>query len=213
MIAGTSASITRPVRHTRQCGWRRCASASTRWDGANPVVSSSAPSIDGTLARAQSAPSPQADACTSPSAGRERSRRDAVPSGVRRPRQIEPSGSVRNVGSARPLRRIDSVVPVAQGHDGRHTRSDSVTAREYVGAVGHNEAVLLADLVRASAAVGATRSRKAKTAALAAALAEAAPDEVLTATSYLSGVLRQRRTGLGWRGHDGPAPGRPRRPR
>jgi DNA ligase-1 len=67
--------------------------------------------------------------------------------------------------------------------------------------------VLLADLVRASAAVGATRSRKAKTAALAAALAEAAPDEVLTATSYLSGVLRQRRTGLGWRGMtDLPAP-------
>ena len=59
--------------------------------------------------------------------------------------------------------------------------------------------MLLADLVKASAAVGATRSRKAKTAALAAALATAEPDEVLTATSYLSGVLRQRRTGLGWR--------------
>ncbi|MEO5710930.1 MAG: ATP-dependent DNA ligase [Nocardioidaceae bacterium] len=60
--------------------------------------------------------------------------------------------------------------------------------------------MLLADLVKASAAVGATRSRKAKTAALAAALVEAGPDEVLTATSYLSGVLRQRRTGVGWRG-------------
>ena len=60
--------------------------------------------------------------------------------------------------------------------------------------------VLLHDLVTASAAVGATRSRKAKTAALAAALAEAGADEVVTATSYLSGVLRQRRTGLGWRG-------------
>jgi DNA ligase 1 len=60
--------------------------------------------------------------------------------------------------------------------------------------------VLLHDLVTASAAVRATRSRKAKIAALAAALAEAAPDEVVTATSYLSGVLRQRRTGLGWRG-------------
>ncbi len=59
--------------------------------------------------------------------------------------------------------------------------------------------MLLADLVKASAAVGATRSRKAKTSALAAALATAEPDEVLTATSYLSGVLRQRRTGLGWR--------------
>src|SRR6185436_5625499 len=76
---------------------------------------------------------------------------------------------------------------------------DEVTSPRVTG-VGHNVQVLLADLVKASAVVGATRSRKAKIAALAAALAEAAPDEVLTATSYLSGVLRQRRTGLGWRG-------------
>jgi DNA ligase 1 len=63
--------------------------------------------------------------------------------------------------------------------------------------------VLIADLVAASATVAATRSRKAKVAALAAALARASsggPDEVLTVTSYLSGALRQRRTGLGWRG-------------
>jgi DNA ligase-1 len=59
--------------------------------------------------------------------------------------------------------------------------------------------MLLADLVQASRSVGATRSRKAKTAALADALARAEPDEVETATSYLSGALRQRRTGLGWR--------------
>ena len=59
--------------------------------------------------------------------------------------------------------------------------------------------MLLADLVEASRVVGATRSRKAKVAALATALAKAAPEEVETATSYLSGVLRQRRTGLGWR--------------
>jgi DNA ligase-1 len=59
--------------------------------------------------------------------------------------------------------------------------------------------VLLAELVQASTVVGATRSRKAKVAALAAALATAAPDEAETATAYLSGVLRQRRTGLGWR--------------
>ncbi|MDQ3617055.1 MAG: ATP-dependent DNA ligase [Actinomycetota bacterium] len=57
----------------------------------------------------------------------------------------------------------------------------------------------LLDLVKASSAVAATRSRKAKVAALAAALASAEPEEVATATSYLSGVLRQRRTGLGWR--------------
>ncbi len=59
--------------------------------------------------------------------------------------------------------------------------------------------MLLADLVAASAAVGSTRSRTAKVAALAAALATAEPEEVETATSYLSGVLPQRRTGLGWR--------------
>jgi DNA ligase 1 len=59
--------------------------------------------------------------------------------------------------------------------------------------------MLLADLVSASSTVGATRSRKAKVTALAAALSAAGPEEVLTATAYLSGVLRQRRTGLGWR--------------
>lgn len=59
--------------------------------------------------------------------------------------------------------------------------------------------MLLADLVEASRVVGATRSRTAKIAALAAALSAASPSEVETATSYLSGVLRQRRTGLGWR--------------
>lgn len=60
--------------------------------------------------------------------------------------------------------------------------------------------MLLADVVAASLTVAATRSRKAKVAALSAALAAAAPDEVETATAYLSGSLRQRRTGLGWRG-------------
>ena len=69
----------------------------------------------------------------------------------------------------------------------------------HVGGVGHNDGVLLADLVQASHEVRSTRSRKAKTAALAAALGKAAPEEVETATSYLSGSLRQRRTGLGWR--------------
>jgi ATP-dependent DNA ligase I len=59
--------------------------------------------------------------------------------------------------------------------------------------------MLLADLVEARTAVRATRSRKAKTAALASALEAAEPDEIETVTSYLSGALRQRRTGLGWR--------------
>jgi DNA ligase-1 len=60
--------------------------------------------------------------------------------------------------------------------------------------------MLLAELVEAWRAVGATRSRNAKVAALAAALRTAEPAEVETTTSYLSGALRQRRTGLGWRG-------------
>jgi DNA ligase-1 len=57
----------------------------------------------------------------------------------------------------------------------------------------------LAELVAASRLVATTRSRKAKVEALAAALRGADPSEVETAAAYLSGVLRQRRTGLGWR--------------
>ncbi|MCW2844036.1 MAG: ligase ATP-dependent Dnl1 [Nocardioides sp.] len=60
--------------------------------------------------------------------------------------------------------------------------------------------MLLLDLVTTSRAVAATRSRKAKVAALATLLASAAPDELETVTAYLGGTLRQRRTGLGWRG-------------
>jgi hypothetical protein len=117
MIAGTRASITRPVRQTRQCGVRRWASASTGWVGAKPVTSSSAPSIDGTLSSAQAAPSPQADTCTSPSAGRERSRTVAVPCGVRMPRHTVPSSSTLNVGSALPLRRIERVIRTSHGQE------------------------------------------------------------------------------------------------
>ncbi|GAB2453405.1 ATP-dependent DNA ligase [Nocardioides hungaricus] len=60
--------------------------------------------------------------------------------------------------------------------------------------------MLLADVVATSAAVAATRSRKAKVAAIAALLSVAAPEEVETVTAYVGGALRQRRTGLGWRG-------------
>ncbi|WP_139978457.1 ATP-dependent DNA ligase [Nocardioides litoris] len=66
--------------------------------------------------------------------------------------------------------------------------------------------MLLADVVATSTAVAATRSRKAKTVALADLLGRAAaasagggPDLEL-AVSYLGGSLRQRRTGVGWRG-------------
>ena len=60
--------------------------------------------------------------------------------------------------------------------------------------------MLLADVVTTSATVAATRSRKAKVAAIAALLARAAPEELETVTAYVGGSLRQRRTGLGWRG-------------
>ncbi|MFT4081423.1 MAG: ATP-dependent DNA ligase [Nocardioides sp.] len=59
--------------------------------------------------------------------------------------------------------------------------------------------MLLADLVATSAAVAATRSRKAKVAALADRLRAADRAELETVVSYLGGALRQRRTGLGWR--------------
>ena len=62
--------------------------------------------------------------------------------------------------------------------------------------------MLLADLGATYDAVRATRSRNAKVAALAALLTRAADRsaaEIEVLTTYLSGVLRQRRTGLGWR--------------
>src|SRR5207237_5215946 len=58
--------------------------------------------------------------------------------------------------------------------------------------------VLLADLVRTSSTVASTSSRLAKVEAIAACLRRAAPAEVAIAASYLSGELRQRRTGVGW---------------
>jgi DNA ligase 1 len=63
--------------------------------------------------------------------------------------------------------------------------------------------MLLADLVAAHATVRATRSRTAKVAALADVVrrAGAEGDEVVSVVAhYLGGTLRQRRTGLGWRG-------------
>jgi DNA ligase-1 len=59
--------------------------------------------------------------------------------------------------------------------------------------------VLLADVVAASATVGATRSRTAKAATLAALLRSAEGDEVEPATAWLAGEPRQNRLGAGWR--------------
>ena len=57
----------------------------------------------------------------------------------------------------------------------------------------------LATLVATSAAVSATRSRKAKVAALTACLEQVEAGELPIVVSYLGGALLQRRTGLGWR--------------
>ncbi|MGH3353958.1 MAG: ATP-dependent DNA ligase [Nocardioides sp.] len=59
--------------------------------------------------------------------------------------------------------------------------------------------MLLADIVSTSNAVAATRSRKAKVAALAECLGAAARNELPVVVAYLAGSLLQRRTGLGWR--------------
>ncbi len=59
--------------------------------------------------------------------------------------------------------------------------------------------VALADLVAASREVSATRSRTAKTEAIAALLARAGATEVGTVVAFLSGVLPQRRLGVGYR--------------
>ncbi len=59
--------------------------------------------------------------------------------------------------------------------------------------------MLFARLAEVSAAVAATRSRLEKRALLAAALREAEDAEIDVVATYLSGRVRQRRTGLGWR--------------
>jgi DNA ligase 1 len=58
---------------------------------------------------------------------------------------------------------------------------------------------LLGQVVAASGEVAATRSRKAKTAALATLLAALEPAEVRPATAWLAGDMLQGRTGIGWR--------------
>ncbi len=59
--------------------------------------------------------------------------------------------------------------------------------------------MLFARIAEVSAAVAATRSRLEKRALLAAALREAEPEEAEVVATYLSGRVRQRRTGVGWR--------------
>ncbi|HLT82609.1 MAG TPA: ATP-dependent DNA ligase [Phototrophicaceae bacterium] len=59
--------------------------------------------------------------------------------------------------------------------------------------------MLFARIAETSAAVAATRSRLEKRALLAATLREAETDEIDVVATYLSGRVRQRRTGVGWR--------------
>lgn len=64
---------------------------------------------------------------------------------------------------------------------------------------GQASPVTLAEVVEVSRAVSATRSRTAKTAELAALLARCGPDDVGVVVAHLSGVLPQRRLGVGFR--------------
>jgi DNA ligase 1 len=60
--------------------------------------------------------------------------------------------------------------------------------------------MLIQELVQTSATVAATRSRKAKVAALAETLARAERGQLPLVAAWLGGALLQRRTGVGWRG-------------
>ena len=75
----------------------------------------------------------------------------------------------------------------------------AVGLRRTVGGRCFNPGMLLAEVVACSAAVGATRARTAKAAALAALLRAAAPGEIEPATAWLTGEPRQGRLGAGWR--------------
>jgi DNA ligase-1 len=69
--------------------------------------------------------------------------------------------------------------------------------------LGQDGGMLLRDLVETSGVVAATRSRKAKVAAIAERLAQAEEDDLPVVTAYLGGTILQRRTGVGWRGLSG----------
>ncbi|HET6758452.1 MAG TPA: ATP-dependent DNA ligase, partial [Propionibacteriaceae bacterium] len=59
--------------------------------------------------------------------------------------------------------------------------------------------MLLSRLAQARLALASTRSRNAKRDIIAEVLREASRDDVEIVVSYLSGSLRQRRTGVGWK--------------
>jgi len=69
--------------------------------------------------------------------------------------------------------------------------------------------MLLSRLATTSTALAATRSRIAKRELIAAVLREADAAEIAVVVSYLSGSLRQRRTGVGWKTLQDPPPPAP----
>ena len=66
--------------------------------------------------------------------------------------------------------------------------------------------MLLSRLADTRRALTATRSRNAKRDLIAEVLRDASADDVEIVVSYLSGSLRQRRTGVGWRTMQDPPP-------
>lgn len=71
--------------------------------------------------------------------------------------------------------------------------------RRSVGGGRHNRVMLLSRLAETWAALAATRSRNAKRDLIAGVLGEAEAGEIEIVVAYLSGSLRQRRTGVGWK--------------
>jgi DNA ligase-1 len=69
----------------------------------------------------------------------------------------------------------------------------------FVSAARQNRLMLLSRLAETRTALAATRSRNAKRDLIAEVLKEASTDDVEVVVAYLSGGLRQRRTGVGWR--------------
>src|SRR5919106_4862716 len=69
--------------------------------------------------------------------------------------------------------------------------------------------MLLSRLAQTRTALAATRSRNAKRDLIAEVLREASTDDVEIVVAYLSGGLRQRRTGVGWRTLQNPPPPAP----
>lgn len=65
--------------------------------------------------------------------------------------------------------------------------------------MGDHEAMLLADIARASARIARATGRNDKVALLAELFRRAEPSEVPVVVTYLAGRLPQRRTGVGWR--------------